>query len=170
MLSHGIMNALLRLLRLPLEVVLALLVLIDEVARPFYRPLLRWVAGLRIMQRFERWVAGLPRLAILILLAIPFAIAEPLKFVALFWMAEGHARTGLVTLVLAYLASFVIVERIYTAGEAKLMSYGWFAFLVARLIAVRSALLALVRASALYRWTVRLRERLRRALGAWRRG
>lgn len=161
MLSHGVMTLLLRLLRLPLDILLTLLVLLDEAARPLYRPLLRWVAGLRLMQRFERWVARLPRLAILILLAIPFCFAEPLKFVALFWMAEGHARTGLVTLVLAYLASFVIVERIYRAGEAKLMTYGWFAVLMERLIAIRATLIAWARATAVFRAATRVRQRVR---------
>ncbi len=161
MLSHGAMTFLLRLLRLPLDILLTLLVLIDEAARPLYRPLQRWVASLRVMQRFEHWVAGLPRLAILILLAIPFCFAEPLKFVALFWMAEGHARTGLVTLVLAYLASFVIVERIYRAGEAKLMTYSWFAFVMERLIAIRATLIAWARATAIFRLVERARQRVR---------
>ena len=161
------MTSLLRLLRLPLDILLTLLVLLDEAVRPLYRPLLRWVAGLRLMQGFERWVAGLPRPVIIILLAIPFGIAEPLKFVALYWMAEGHARTGLVTLVLAYLASFILVERIYRAGAAKLMSYAWFAFLMSRLIAIRTALLAWARSTAVFRIAQNVRENVRRRVRGW---
>ncbi|MBS9476960.1 hypothetical protein [Ancylobacter radicis] len=159
------MTVLLRLLRLPFELVLTVLVLLDEAARPLYRPLLRWVAGLGVMRRFEAWIARLPRLAILTLLAIPFAFAEPLKFVALIWIADGHFKTGTLTLALAYLASFVIVERIYRAGEPKLMTYGWFAFLMERLIAIRTTLLGWVQATALFRAVDRARRRLRAWLG-----
>ncbi|MBS7537339.1 hypothetical protein [Ancylobacter lacus] len=138
---------LLRLLLLPLKVLIGALVLLDEVARPLYRPLGRWIASLRLMQRFERFVARQPRLVILLLLGIPFAIAEPVKIVAVFWMAEDGFWSGLLMLCTAYLISFVVVERVFNAGRAKLTTYGWFAFGLAVFEAWREALFRWLRAT-----------------------
>ena len=41
------MSKLARLLLLPFEAVMVLFIVLDEIARPLYRPLLRWVASLR---------------------------------------------------------------------------------------------------------------------------
>lgn len=134
-----------------LRALLTLLILLDEMARPLYRPLSRWIAGLRIVQRAEIWIATLPRLAVLVLLAVPFAIAEPLKLVGLVMMAHGQLVAGLLVMTLAYLASFLIVERVFRAGEAQLLSYPWLASCIAHLSRLRQLALAWVRRQALYR-------------------
>ena len=46
-----------------LRTILTVLILIDEIARPLYRPLIAWVASLEIVARMERWIARQPRLA-----------------------------------------------------------------------------------------------------------
>lgn len=154
---------------LPLRILLALvkgalaiLVLVDEAARPLYRPLSRWVAGLRIVARLEEAVARLPRLAILAVLAVPFVVAEPLKLVAVVMMARGQVVAGLVVLALAYLASFLLVERIYHAGRDKLLTYRWLAWLMGLIVAIRQRLLGWVRASPAYAFAIDLRDGVRR--------
>jgi hypothetical protein len=150
---------------LPLRILLAVakgvlagLVLLDEAARPLYRPLSRWIARLRIVARMEEAVARLPRLAILIVLAVPFVVAEPLKLVGLLLMARGRVVAGLVILALAYLASFLLVERIYHAGRDKLLTYRWLAWLMGMIVSIRERLLAWVRASAAYAFARRVRD------------
>lgn len=145
---------------------LTVLVLIDEAARPLYRPLSRWIASLRIVARMEEAVSRLPRLAILIVLAIPFVVAEPLKIVGLLLMARGRVASGLVILALAYLASFLLVERIYHAGRDKLLTYRWLAWVMGLIVAIRQRLLDWVRASAAYAFALRVRDETRRW---WRR-
>lgn len=154
---------------LPLRILLAIvkggltvLVLIDEAARPLYRPLSRWIASLRIVARMEEAVSRLPRLAILIVLAIPFVVAEPLKIVGLLLMARGRVASGLVILALAYLASFLLVERIYHAGRDKLLTYRWLAWVMGLIVAIRQRLLDWVRASAAYAFALRVRDETRR--------
>lgn len=164
MIRHRMTRLLLLPLRFLFEIVLGLLVLLDELARPFYRPLIAWVARLRLMRRFEHWVAGHARFFILVLLAIPFAIAEPLKFGALVVIAKGHVKTGVIILALAYLVSFVVVERIYSAGRPKLMTYRWFAWGMEVLVRVRAAVLERVRASVVWRMLGAARERARALL------
>ncbi|MFD2032684.1 hypothetical protein ACFSKM_25050 [Ancylobacter dichloromethanicus] len=78
------------------RLVCALLILLDELARPVYRPLVARIAALRVVHAFERWVAARSVWTILALLVIPYATVEPLKFVGLIWIAGGweKARRG----------------------------------------------------------------------------
>ncbi|QEN87230.1 hypothetical protein FZC33_13220 [Labrys sp. KNU-23] len=130
-----------RLVLLPLQVLLAILVIIDELARPIYGPLIRRFAALRLVEMGERAVAGLPRFVILILLAVPMAVAEPLKIYSLLLLGQGRLVQGLLVLAVAYLASFLLIERIYVAGKPKLMTIGWFAWLMNLIDWVRRTLL-----------------------------
>lgn len=150
-----------RILLAILRVVLTILIVIDEIARPLYRPLIAWVASLTIVARMEEAIARLPRLAILALLAVPFAIAEPLKLLGLLMMADGRVRTGLVVFGFAHLVSFLLVERIYHAGRDKLLTYGWLAWTMALLARLRSRALDWIRSSAAYAFALRSRDAAR---------
>jgi hypothetical protein len=83
-----------------------------------------------------------------------------------FDMPEWPAAAGIVILAVAYLASFLIVERIYQAGRDKLLSYRWLAWLMAAIETVRVKALTWVKASAAYQSAVRIRDEARR----WLRG
>ncbi|KRD96358.1 hypothetical protein ASE63_11050 [Bosea sp. Root381] len=144
-----------------LRAILTVLIVIDEIARPFYRPLIRRLAALRIVRRIEAAIARLPRLAILVLLAIPFAVAEPLKLLGLVLMAQDRFRTGLVVFAFAHLVSFLLVERIYHAGRHKLLTYRWLAWAMGLLDRLRRKLLDWVRSSAAYAFALRSRDAAR---------
>ena len=148
-----------------LRAVIAVFVILDEFLRPLYRPLLRRLAELRIMRRLEESVAALPRPLVLLALAIPFAIAEPLKLLGLLLFARGQFWAGLVVTAFAHLMSFVFVERIYHAGRAKLLSYRWFAWIMGQVVRVRDRVLGRVRATAAYELALRTRDVVR---GWWR--
>ncbi|MGO4170719.1 hypothetical protein [Bosea sp. TAF32] len=145
-----------------LRAVLTVFIVLDELLRPLYRPLIRRLAGLRVMRRLEEIVAGLPRPLVLLALAIPFAIAEPLKLVGLLLFARGQFWAGLVVTAFAHLMSFVFVERIYHAGREKLLSYRWFAWIMGQVVRVRDQVLGWVRASAAYGFAIRTRNAARR--------
>ncbi|QRG05578.1 hypothetical protein EZH22_21305 [Xanthobacter dioxanivorans] len=145
--------------RLAFRIVCGIVILLDELVRPLYRPLLRWLAGLELMQALERQVSRLSPYLILILIAVPYLIIEPLKFVALLWIADGHVRTGTALFLIAYLVSFVLIERIYSAGREKLMTLPWMAWLIETIGAVRRSIVSWLRlaelklkARALWRW------------------
>ncbi len=158
---NGGRGPLARLLFALLRGVLTILIVIDEIARPFYRPLIRWLSSLRIIQRIEMAIARLQRLVILVLLAIPFAIAEPLKLLGLWMMADGRGRSGLVVFAFAHLISFLLVERIYHAGRDKLLTYGWLAWAMGWLDRLRRRALDWVRSSAAYAFALRSRDAAR---------
>jgi hypothetical protein len=144
-----------------LRAVIAVFVILDEFLRPVYRPLLRRLAELRIMRRLEEAVAALPPPLVLLALAIPFAIAEPLKLFGLLLFARGQFWAGLVVTAFAHLMSFVFVERIYHAGRDKLLSYRWFAWIMGQVVRVRDRVLGWVRATAAYDLAMQTRDALR---------
>lgn len=150
-----------RLLLLPAKAVVVLYLVLDGIVTPVLRPLLGWVARLRFVIRLQDVVAALPAYAILVLLAIPFAFAEPTKFYALYLMTEGHFATGLVTISMAYLVSLLVVERIYHAGRAKLKTIPWFAKLMDWLTGIRDRLLAWARATRVWAFSVNLKRKAR---------
>ena len=155
-------NPLARVLLAVLRAVLTVFIILDELLRPLYRPLLRRLAELRVMRRLEEAVAALPRPLVLLALAIPFAIAEPLKIFGLLLFARGQFWSGLVVTAFAHLMSFVFVERIYHAGREKLLSYRWFAWIMGQVVRVRDRVLGWVRTTAAYRMAMRTRDAVSR--------
>lgn len=136
-----------RLARVVLGIFVVPLVLFDEAVRPLFRPLLRMLARMRLLQRMQSVIESLPPYAILVVLLVPFLIAEPLKIVALYWLGTGHVKLGIGTLVGAYAGSFVFVERIYDAGRDKLMQIGWFRSLMLPVTRARDLFLTWLRGS-----------------------
>ncbi|PYE23007.1 hypothetical protein C8J32_1089 [Rhizobium sp. PP-CC-3A-592] len=122
------MRAVLKVLTYPIRAIIFVGTLIELSLRPAYRPIVRAVMGLQVFAAMERWIGTLPRLAILVLFAVTFAIAEPMKIAAVVIIAKGQFALGMTILILSYLATFLIVERIYHAGHDKLLTYRWFAW------------------------------------------
>jgi len=145
-----------RLLLLPAKAVVVLFVVLDGIVTPVVLPLLGWVARLRFVVRLQDIVAALPPYAMLVSLAVPFAVAGPAKIYALFLMAEGHFASGLATISMAYLISLLVVERIYHAARAKLHTILWFAKLMDWLTGIRDHLVAWGRATRIWAYAVKL--------------
>lgn len=141
-------------LLLPLRLVIAVLVIISEIARPVYRPLVNWFASLSIVKHFGAFVGSLPRGVILVLFVVPLAIAEPLKIYALVVIARGHVISGFVIIALAYLMSFLLVERLFHAGREKLLTYAWLKWIMDRVEIVRG-------------WVVEIKESAIMTMRAW---
>ncbi|MDQ0512205.1 hypothetical protein [Ancylobacter amanitiformis] len=148
-------------LSLLFRLIATLVILLDELVRPIYRPLIRRLAALALMQAFERWIAARGPLAVLALLLVPYATVEPLKFVALLWIAKGAVRTGTTMFVLAHLVSFVLIERIFTAGKPKLMTIAWMASIITSASTIRDRIVAWLRLDTLKRRARALLRRVR---------
>jgi hypothetical protein len=71
-------------------------------------------------------------------LAIPTSLVEPLKLAAVAIAGAGHWITGTVTIVCAYAASLLGIERLFRIVKPKLMTLPWFARLWNWFIAFRS--------------------------------
>lgn len=136
-------------LRFAFRVVCGVVILLDELVRPLYRPLIRRIAELRLMQAFEGWVARRSPYAVLVLIGVPYIVVEPLKFLALIGIANGHGKTGVFAFLLAHLVSFVLIERIFTAGKAQLMTLRPMAWVIATAGAVRASVVSWLRLAEL---------------------
>jgi hypothetical protein len=148
--THAL-SLILRILLAPVRLVIAILVVLDELARPVYGPVVRWFAGLALIRRAEARIASLPPYVVLLILAVPLIGVEPLKILGVFWIGTGRVIPGLLLLGFAYGASFLVVERIYHAGHDKLMRIGWFAVIMGYIVRVRDAVIAWARRTAIWR-------------------
>lgn len=156
-----------RLLLVPVDLVVALVIVLDELARPLYRPLLAWFGSFRIVARIEAAIGRLPPYGVLALLAVPFAVAEPLKLLSLVLLARGAWFGGIALMAIGHLTSFLLVERIYHAGRAQLLTIGWFACCMAWLDRIREVVVERVKASAAWRRAAALVRAVRERARAW---
>jgi hypothetical protein len=129
------------------EALIIVYLAVNALVAPVYRPLQRWFSKLEFVTRLQDRVAELPPYAILVLLGVPFAIAEPAKLWAVILFATGHEKIGIAIFVLAYFVTFVVIERVYSAGRDKLRTIRWFAKSLDWLFAFRDQVLAWVRAT-----------------------
>jgi hypothetical protein len=158
-------KSLIKLLLIPLDLVVGLAILLDELLRPVYRPLIAWFASLRLVARLEAAIGRLPPYGALVALAIPFAIVEPLKLLGLLFLARGAFTAGIVTTAIGHLAGFLLVERVYHAGRAQLLTIPWFARIMGWIEAIRQVVIDRIKASTAWQKAVALvraaRARLR---------
>jgi hypothetical protein len=88
------------------------------------------------------------------ILAVPLAIVEPLKLVALFVVGGGHFIAGVLVMICAYAGSLFITERLFAVLKPKLLILPWFAFAWQCFVTVRDKLV---------NWLLRTWTRVRRS-------
>lgn len=148
----------------PLRVIVAVVVVLDELARPVYRPIAAWFGALRLVRRAQAIIATLPPYAVLVVLAVPLVGVEPLKILALIWLGQGRLVAGVILMGIAYAGSFLLVERIYEAGHAQLMKIRWVAVILDAVTRIRQAVIAWARGTAVWAAARAVAARVR----AWR--
>jgi hypothetical protein len=95
-----------------------------------------------MMKRRRRFIQRLNPYLALTLLAVPLAIVEPLKLVAIFIFGKGHWVTGTAVMFLAYAGSLFVVEKLFKTVKPRLLTIPWFAtlwewFILARAKTIR---------------------------------
>ncbi len=155
-----------RILRLLAEIVVALYVIADSAISFLFRPVMRFLSSLRIVQRMERGIKAMPPYVILVIMLVPFVIAELAKVFAVFWMSEGHLRSGMTIFIGAYVVSIFVCERILHAGKEKLMTIGWFAWCYNWIMSLRDYLLGWFRKTVIWQKSAELKDK---AQVVWRR-
>lgn len=154
-----------RILRAPLAVLVGLYFLLDDVVLAAIRPLVGWLAGLRIFARLDAFIRRLRPYPTLFLFAVPFAILEPPKLIAVWLMATGRFRVGLALLVVSHLASIVLVERLFHVTRDKLLMIPWFARGYGLVIRLRDWALGILARTAAWRTAQAWLGALKRAAG-----
>lgn len=149
--------------RVPAQIVVGIWVVVDSTLSPIFRPFMRWLSSLRLVQAIENGIAALPAYAILVLLAAPFGAEEVVKIYSFVLMGGGHFVTGFALYVACHVFAILVCERIYRAGEEKLMTIPWFARLMTWLKGYKDRLLDWVRSTETYRKAMALKSQLRQS-------
>jgi len=150
------------------EIVVAIYVILDAIVRTLFRPITLLLNRLRIIATIEAFIASLPAYAVLVMLILPFAVAEPAKIYAVYLITTGHRMTGLIALGLAYLVSVLVVDRIFHAGKPKLLSIPWFAKLWGWISAHKERLMTWMKSTAVWRRAGEIKARMRQYVSQWR--
>lgn len=153
-------------LRLPTLVLVTLYFLLDDVVLAALRPVVARLAELRPFVRIAAAIERLPPYPTLVLFLVPFAVLEPFKLWGLVLVATGHLVAGTTMLALSHLASIVLVERLFHATRAKLLTIGWFARLYGWVMVLYDWSVGRLRATPLWRGMAAALTELRVALRA----
>ncbi len=135
--------------------------LLDGLLFPLVRPLLAYLSRLQLFAAFGALLVKLPPYVVLLLLAVPFFLLEPLKLVALYRIAIGHVVQGTVLTLVAHGLSILTLERLYQAGKPQLLKIGWFMRLMGWLGGIRDYALAFARSTPAWKWAAQLVREIR---------
>lgn len=114
-------------LRAVLLALAAVVLLIEEWG---WRPLSAWVARCTAwppLARLEARIRNLSPRAALALFLVPAVLLFPLKLLALWFIQQGHAVSGVGVIVAAKLFGTALMGRLFTITEPQLMQFAWFA-------------------------------------------
>jgi hypothetical protein len=108
------------------------------------------------LQRYiRRNIQRLTPYASLFLLAVPFMFAEPLKLVAVFIFGSGYLLAGLIVMLCAYVASALLVERLFKIVKPKLLTLSWFVIIWKKVVDARLTALRWLKSKCLRKRTER---------------
>lgn len=157
---------------LAFQLVAALLVLFEEWGwRPLSDALAR-LARFRVWARIERAIAGLPPYPALAVIALPSSLLLPLKFVAVWLVANGYILSAAALFVAAKIVSTALIARIFLLVKPALMQLEWFAALYHRFVPWKEEFFSRIRATWIWRYGRILksaaRHEVRQAWARWR--
>ena len=156
-------------LRTALQIVLALLILLEEWGWRPLADLLGRLARWRPWAQVETAIARLPPYAALLVFVIPTVLLLPLKFLALFLVAKGQFVFAGLLFAGAKVVATALVARLFMLTQHALMQIGWFAWAYETVIPWKEALVERVRASWVWRASRIWKERSKRIiLAQWR--
>ena len=106
-------------LRTVLQIVLALLIVLEEWGWRPLADLLGRLARWRPWAALETAIAGLPPYAALVAFAAPSALLLPLKFLALLLIAKGYYMTSVALFLVAKAVATALVARLFLLTQPK---------------------------------------------------
>lgn len=77
-------------------------------------------------RRWRQVIQHLNPYLALVLLAVPVAVVEPAKLIALVVFGKGHWLTGSIVMVCAYAGSLFVVDRLFRILKPNLLRLRWF--------------------------------------------
>lgn len=144
-----------------LQVLAALIVLFEEWGWKPLSEALAWLARFRIVARLEAMIQSLPPYASLIVFALPTTLLLPLKFLAMWLLAQGKVATATGLFIGAKIASTALVARLFMLTKPALLKISWFARAYHWFVPWKDRLFAQIRASWVWRYGRMVKSRVR---------
>lgn len=135
-----------------LNVVAALLVLFEEWGWKPLSDLIGRLARFAPIARLERWVASLPPYPALLVFALPSTVLLPLKFVAVWLLANDQWWAAIVLFTAAKVVATAVVARVFILTKPALMQLSWFAWAYNWFMPWKDHLFGIIRASWVWRY------------------
>jgi hypothetical protein len=129
-----------------------------------------WDIGIRLTRALANWpalaalearVRTLPPYGALCAFVLPGLLLLPVKVLALLAIANGHALSGIATIVVAKVGGAAVVARLYVLTLPTLLAVGWFARCHGWFMGAKSRCLDYLRTSHAYHLTGRALRALR---------
>ncbi len=134
------------------EVLFALVLLFEEWGWQPLAALLARFARFPLIAKLEAIIAGLPPYGALAAFVLPSALLLPLKLLALYLIATGHALMAALLFIGAKVAGTAILARLFMLTQPKLMQIGWFARAYNWLMPWKDRAFSAIRASWAWRY------------------
>ncbi len=142
--------------------------LVDAVLLPVARVISSWMAEHWMFCSLRRWLLSLRPYPTLLLFAVPVIALEPVKPVALYWIATSHVLLGCTAIVVAEILKLVFIERLFCISRDKLMSIPAFAWGYARYRVARDWANSIEAWQTVRRFSRMAQTGIRRHLREWR--
>lgn len=156
-----------RLVAAPFVFVAAVIILLEDW---LWDDLARYAAAigrLPVFRQIERFIGTLPPYAALAFFAVPSTLLIPVKLIALYFVAHGHAIAGLLTVLAAKIAGTALVARLFTLTRPNLLRIAWFAWVYERFVAFKARVYSVIKSTGVYRVAHEMHLRVRLALKVW---
>ncbi|MEK6302626.1 MAG: hypothetical protein AABO41_18090 [Acidobacteriota bacterium] len=156
-----------RLVAAPFVLLAAVIILLEDWLWDDLARLAAVIGRLPIFRQTEAFIVALPPYWALAFFAVPSALLIPVKVIAIYFVAHGHALAGLLTVVAAKVAGTALVARLFTLTRPNLLRISWFAWLYERFIAFKARLYDAIKATRAYRVAHQMKLRVRHSLKVW---
>jgi hypothetical protein len=147
-----------------LQMLLALIIVFEEWGWQPLADLLGRLAKWRPWAAVETAIARLPPYAALVVFALPSALLLPLKFLAVFLVAQGQIVMAGLLFLAAKVVATALIARLFLLTQPSLMQIGWFARGYDTVMPWKDALVEQVHESWVWRAARIWKERARRVV------
>ncbi len=116
---------------------------------------------------FERWLAQASPAVAMAAFVMPMALVLPVKLAAIVLFAHGQIVQGIGLLIAAKLFATLLISRMFAITRTQLLTFRWFAALYTTITRWLAWAHERIRATAVYRQGVRLKQAARVKLAEW---
>ena len=143
--------------------------LIDALFLSIIKFIFKRLANYPVVIRVSAWIASLGPYPTLALFRIPIIILEPVKPVAAYLIATGHAVNGVLFFIVGEVLKITIIERMFYMSRDKLMAIPAFAWAYNLVMPWLDYVRALPAWQAVSKRYEVAKETVRRIFASWRR-